>query len=282
MLELQYNCPRILLYCLIILLSAGIIQSCKDEKQCSCPINRPTTSVSGTTLDSTNRGYSIDGNVDVTVPKVKRLIKANANLSSKIYNKNVQVESTYWEILGGNPEITQHTNLFWTTACALYEIACADKTINDIEREAEKRIIVMEYEAKFTKILEGTLSRSDNQDKPDQNPSEEDDRIKSNRQDPPIREETDQTESENIKEIMGSVYGKDEKPLANVEVWCASCSQRETGTTNAKGYFSFKRYLNEKFINQQIKICFRYSDYTDCAWIHYNYLDEISITPKFE
>ncbi|MEZ5044085.1 MAG: hypothetical protein R2828_29600 [Saprospiraceae bacterium] len=269
-------------YSLFILLLAMILQSCKSEQECACPIERPTTSKSGSSLDSTNQSFSIDGGLEVNVPNIKKLIEAKGNLSGKIQNSDIQVEKTYWEVLGGDPQVIQNANLFWTIACAMYEITCDDQTITDEKREAEKRQIVREYDAKIGKIIEGALSGPDTPDNSTQTKSDKDNLVVNPTIITPTPGEVDRTESSNVKEISGSVYGNDDKALSGVEVWCASCADRQTATTDQNGYFSFKGTLKEKSINQQVQICFRYLGNTDCAWLNYNYLDQISITPKFE
>lgn len=142
------------------------MQSCGSEQECSCPIERPTTSKSGSSLDSTNQSVSIDGGLEVNVPNIKKLIEAKANLSGKFNDSDIQVEKTYWEVLGGDPQVIQNANLFRTIACAMYEITCEDPTITEERREEEKRQIVNEYKDKIIKILEVPLSIPDKVEKP--------------------------------------------------------------------------------------------------------------------
>lgn len=143
-----------------------ILQSCGSEQDCSCPLERPTTSKSGSSLDSTNQSVNIDGGLEVNVPNIKKLIEAKANLSGKFNDSDIQVEKTYWEVLGGDPQVIQNANLLWTIACAMYEITCEDPTITEEKREAEKRQIINEYKDKLIKIIEGTPSMPDKVEKP--------------------------------------------------------------------------------------------------------------------
>lgn len=140
-----------------LLLLTMVNQSCSEEKKCLCPISKLTTQESGISIDSSNQTYSIASGLVLNIPNIKKLIKADVNLSGDLRNSDLQVEKTYWEILGGNPEVTQHANIFWTTACAMYEIICEDPTISEKEKEAEKRQIVREYDAKIGKIIEGAF-----------------------------------------------------------------------------------------------------------------------------
>jgi len=164
-LKLQDSYRNFHSYSLFILLLAMTLQSCESEQECSCPIERPTTSISGSSMDSTIQSFNIDGGLEVNVPNIKKLIEAKASLSGKFNDSDIQVEKTYWEVLGGDPQVIQNANLFWTIACAMYEIACEDPTITEERREAEKRQIVNEYKDKIIKILEPLPSIPDKVEK---------------------------------------------------------------------------------------------------------------------
>lgn len=279
-LKLQDSYRNFHSYSLFILLLAMTLQSCESEQECSCPIERPTTSISGSSMDSTIQSFNIDGGLEVNVPNIKKLIEAKASLSGKFNDSDIQVEKTYWEVLGGDPTVTQNAYFFWTTTCAMLEISCEDTTISEKEKAAEKRQIIREYNTKIDKIIESSSSTPNTPNNHNQIISNEDVSIVDPPSTLPTQGEAAQIVS-NIKEISGNVFGEDDKALSGVEVWCAICNDRQTVTTDKNGYFSFKRTLKEKSINQQVQICFRYLGNTDCAWMNYNYLDQVSITPKF-
>ena len=121
--------------------------------KCECGIKPPITDGGGSTLDSTNTNFSVRGGVEVNIPNIKKLIDANIKAEGSFKSTNVDLENAYWEIREGDPTIAQSSYLFWTVACALYEITCADTTINDQQREMEKRQIVKDYNTKLEKFV---------------------------------------------------------------------------------------------------------------------------------
>ena len=150
---------------ILVLVSASVLLfRCNHPPQliktdCKCPLERHMTSENGHRVDSITYGRGLSAGVEVDIPLIRKMIEGKIDLSGDFHRADAQVENTYWEILDGNPEITQYANLYWATACALYEIACEDKTISDIDRQTEKRQIIRDYDNRLVEIIDRSRSR---------------------------------------------------------------------------------------------------------------------------
>jgi hypothetical protein len=149
----QHHLHHILALVIILLLSCGN-DKIEQRNQCECPLKIPASNLSGTTSNNTTVTKSVGGSVEVNIPLIKKMVEANLTGSGKIDKKNISVEETYWEILDGNPEITQNAYLFWTIACAKYDISCEDNTIGRGEKNIYFQEIIQEYSLKIETITD--------------------------------------------------------------------------------------------------------------------------------
>lgn len=149
----------------IAIVSTLLIWSCnlsneKVESQCNCPIVESLDKKMEKGKGNSDQTWAVGSNGDVEAV-VKKAVDAKISISGSYSNSNSKIEEVYREIIGSNPKITQKANLYRSVACAYYEIACQDKTLNDKDKSNKLNEVVAGYERNINKIISEEVSARD-------------------------------------------------------------------------------------------------------------------------
>lgn len=125
---------------------------------CVCSLPQVIDRSNGQSSSQTTQESSGELSGGVSVP-IQRLIRAHLEAKGTTGQAQLDVEKTYWEILGSNPAITQHANLYRGIACWKYEIICADATLSGPDKRHELLRVAEAYEARIDEILAGQHTR---------------------------------------------------------------------------------------------------------------------------
>jgi hypothetical protein len=258
---------------LAMIFIALIYQSCTEN--CDCPLPIPTTSGAGSKVKNEQLNRSLEGEVNAGITQIKKLIQGDAVLSGKLQKGKAEIETMYWEIQQRDSAITQRAFYFWCTACAMYEIVCEDNTISEPERVSQKKQIIKEYEEKINTLFTTQINEPT---PPPPNPAEP----TPGQTTLPATSTSKNTAYDSIQ-ISGKIAVKEGISLTEVKVRCMSCMDKDAKKVDSDGLFSFTGKIKKgKARQQQIQLCYEYRKTSDCIFEHYNYLDQISVTPNFQ
>ncbi|MDP1817556.1 MAG: hypothetical protein Q8K92_24060, partial [Leadbetterella sp.] len=133
----------------------------KGGSPCNCPIPESVDKKTEKGQDSSDQTWGIGANGGVEAV-IKKAVDAKISVSGSYSNSNSKIEEIYREIIGSNPKITQKANLYRNIACAYYEIACQDKTLNDKDKNNRLNEVVAGYEKNINKIINEEVSSKTN------------------------------------------------------------------------------------------------------------------------
>lgn len=122
------------------------------NNSCNCPILESVDKKTEKGQDNSDETWKVGakGGVEAVV---KKAVDAKISVSGSYSNSNLKIEEVYKEIIGSNPQITQKANLYRSVACAYYEIACQDKTLNKKEKSGRLNEVIAGYEQNINKII---------------------------------------------------------------------------------------------------------------------------------
>lgn len=129
----------------------------KAEKQCNCPIAESIDRKTEKGQNNTDQTWGVGAGGDVEAA-IKKAVDAKISISGSYSNSNSKIEEVYREIIGSNPKITQKANLYRSIACAYYEVACQDKTLNEKDKNNRLNEVVAGYERNINKIITEEVS----------------------------------------------------------------------------------------------------------------------------
>ncbi|MFM9947265.1 MAG: hypothetical protein ACKV1O_04945 [Saprospiraceae bacterium] len=231
---------RTSLIAFLFLLLAACNSNSEVSNHCSCPIpeNVDIKIEEGTQTAEKERGFEAKSDIEAAI---KKAVDAKISISGSYSNSETKIEEVYKEIKGSNPQITQNANFYRSIACAYYEIACQDKSLDEKEKRDRLNEIVAGYELNIHKIINGEEPKKQIDDT--QNNS-----ITSNKEAKIARQEQ-QTVKQPVKiqmekSISYSSIVKDEngKGIANIEIYCPNCivkhvKTKQNGSFHLEGYF---------------------------------------------
>lgn len=140
----------------VLTLLISLLSSCQDNKkkddECKCVIQENVDKKTENGHDNSDRTLEGKANGEVEAI-VKKAVDAKISISGSYLDSNQKIEQVFREIIGSNPRITQKANLYRSVACAYYEIACQDKTLNDEEKTDRLNEVVAGYEQNIDKII---------------------------------------------------------------------------------------------------------------------------------
>lgn len=132
-------------------LIAGMM-GCEEVPECQCPHELIKDRVQGKESNERNTGYGAGLGADMTIP-FKSLIDKHIEAKGQFEKSQIDIEETYWEIVGSHPDITQRANLFLGIACWKYVIICENSAMPADQKTSAQLQVVSEYENNINRVL---------------------------------------------------------------------------------------------------------------------------------
>lgn len=165
---------------LLFLLLFGCNSNNESSNHCSCPISENVDVKTEKEKQNSENGGGFGAKTDIEAV-IKKAVDAKISVSGSYSNSESKIEEVYREIKGANPQITQNANFYRSIACAYYNIACQDKSLNEREKRDRLNEVVAGYEQNINKIInEEKAKKTEIRPAPNQKPTTQSKPIENN------------------------------------------------------------------------------------------------------